>query len=83
VSGNAYFRQNRIKTFNGDNSNYADCNDGSGKLCDENGVVVVDIDKKPIDFTSAVDGATTTPAKPICAAVVALCRRRSPRLVQA
>ncbi len=35
LSGNAYFRQNRIKTFNGDDSDYDDCEDDSGFLCEE------------------------------------------------
>ena len=37
VSGNAYFRQNRIRTFNGDNSDYAACSDASGFLCADGG----------------------------------------------
>jgi len=35
VSGNAYFRQNRMKSFNGDDSDYEACEDGSGLLCEE------------------------------------------------
>ncbi len=39
VSGNAYFRQNRIKTFNGDNSDYEDCEleENEGLLCEDAG----------------------------------------------
>jgi outer membrane receptor protein involved in Fe transport len=40
VSGNAYFRQNRIRTFNGDNSNYAACIADPTLLCDQNEAIV-------------------------------------------
>jgi outer membrane receptor protein involved in Fe transport len=58
VSGNAYFRQNRIKNFNGDNSDYEDCNDGSGLLCNGDGVVVQDTNGQNVDAVTAVEGAT-------------------------
>ncbi len=37
LTGNAYFRQNRIKSFNGDDSNFGACGDpaDAGLLCDE------------------------------------------------
>ncbi len=61
VSGNAYFRQNRIGTFNGDSSDYEACNNGSGLLCDGQGNVVKDISSpvpKDIVANDAVEGAT-------------------------
>jgi len=35
LSGNAYFRQNRIKTFNGDDADYDECTASPDDLCDE------------------------------------------------
>lgn len=63
VSGNAYFRQNRIKTFNGDNSDYEDCEDAAnnGLLCEEPGAdeeVVIDTNGLPVNADDAVEGAT-------------------------
>ncbi len=63
VSGNAYFRQNRIKTFNGDNSDYDDCElaENAGLLCANSGddeEVVVDINGNNIVAVDAVEGAT-------------------------
>ncbi|MEI7795386.1 MAG: TonB-dependent receptor [Methylococcaceae bacterium] len=57
VSGNGYFRQNRMKTFNGDNSDYDDCADESGFLCEgEN--PVMGTDGNLILADDAVEGAT-------------------------
>jgi iron complex outermembrane receptor protein len=65
VSGNAYFRQNRIKTFNGDNSDYDDCEfaGNAGLLCedpedDPDEEAVVDINGNQVAATDAVEGAT-------------------------
>lgn len=60
VSGNAYFRQNRIRTFNGDNSDYAACNDASGFLCADggDGSVVKDTNLNNVVAEDAVLGAT-------------------------
>ncbi|MCX7097070.1 MAG: TonB-dependent receptor [Methylococcales bacterium] len=63
VSGNAYFRQNRIKTFNGDNSDYDDCTDpaNAGLLCAEAGTdeeVVIDVNGQPVTANDSVEGAT-------------------------
>jgi len=41
VSGNAYFRQNRIKTFNGDTSDYAPCDADPTALCEDDEEVTV------------------------------------------
>ena len=58
LTGNVYFRQNKIKTFNGDNSDYEACNDGSGLLCDGDGAVVVDINGNNVSADNTVEGAT-------------------------
>lgn len=56
ISGNGYFRQNRMKTFNGDNSDYGACDDDSGLLCGE--TPVMDTNGNLIAFDDSVDGAT-------------------------
>ncbi|MDD4905369.1 MAG: TonB-dependent receptor, partial [Methylobacter tundripaludum] len=58
VSGNAYFRQNRIRTFNGDNSNYGACDADPTLLCDHGGAVVEDISGNQVLADDAVEGAT-------------------------
>jgi iron complex outermembrane receptor protein len=60
LSGNAYFRQNRMKTFNGDNSDYDDCEDEDhdGLLCEDGDEVVIDTFGNPVEATDAVEGAT-------------------------
>jgi len=58
VSGNAYFRQNRIKNFNGDNSDYGNCVDDPLILCNGDGVVVIDTNGQNVDAVDAVEGAT-------------------------
>lgn len=63
LSGNAYFRQNRIKTFNGDDSDYEACEDpvNGGFLCEEEGDEeerVVDINGNEVLASDGVEGAT-------------------------
>ncbi|MGZ5031094.1 MAG: TonB-dependent receptor, partial [Methylobacter sp.] len=58
VSGNAYFRQNRIRTFNGDNSNYGACDADPALLCDQQDVIVQDVNGNQVAATDAVEGAT-------------------------
>ncbi len=58
LSGNAYFRQNRVGTFNGDNSNYDSCEDDPTLLCDQDGALVNDINGNQILADNAVLGAT-------------------------
>ncbi len=63
LSGNAYFRQNRIKTFNGDDSDFEECLLGAnaGLLCEEPGgveEVVEDVNGNNVIATDAVEGAT-------------------------
>jgi len=65
ISGNAYFRQNRVKTFNGDTSDYKDCvfAGNAGLLCEDpenvpDEEVVVDINGNPVAASAAVEGGT-------------------------
>jgi outer membrane receptor protein involved in Fe transport len=64
VSGNAYFRQNLIKTFNGDNSDYDVCSDESENpasfLCADggDGSIVKDTSLNDIVANPALLGAT-------------------------
>ncbi|HBA66651.1 MAG TPA: energy transducer TonB [Methylococcaceae bacterium] len=63
ISGNAYFRQNRIKTFNGDDSDFEACEDpvNAGFLCEEEGddeERVVDINGNEVLASDSVEGAT-------------------------
>lgn len=56
VSANTYFRQNRMRTFNGDDSDYGPC-EGSSFLC-EDGEAVKDVNNNYIMSGSNVLGAT-------------------------
>ena len=58
LSGNAYFRQNRIRTFNGDDSDFDGCAVNNALLCNEEGVVVEDINGNTVAASDAVEGAT-------------------------
>jgi len=63
LSANAYFRQNRIKSFNGDDSDFEDCTllGNAGLLCEDPGVneeVVEDISGNNVLASDAVEGAT-------------------------
>lgn len=60
LSGNAFFRQNIIDTFNGDDSDYEECEDDPQYLCDDDGEgeIVRDIRGNPVLFSPAVEGAT-------------------------
>ncbi len=65
LSGNGYFRQNRIKTFNGDDSDFEDClfAGNAGFLCEEPEndpaeEVVEDTNGNNVLATDAVEGAT-------------------------
>ena len=57
LSGNAYFRQNRLKTFNGDDSDFDDCDDNSSLLCDGEENIVEDINGNQVAASEAVEGA--------------------------
>ncbi|GAB6140716.1 TonB-dependent receptor [Methylosoma difficile] len=59
LSGNTYFRQNRIRTFNGDDSDYDECANGSGFLCEEGeDEPVIDTNGNPVLADDSVEGAT-------------------------
>lgn len=57
LSGNAYFRQNRLKTFNGDDSDFDDCDNNSSLLCDGEENIVEDINGNQVAASEAVEGA--------------------------
>ncbi len=58
LSGNAYFRQNRIRTFNGDDSDFDECSANNALLCNEGGEIVEDINGNQVGVSEAVEGAT-------------------------
>ena len=63
LSGNAYFRQNRMKSFNGDNSDYEACllPGNAGILCENPGSdeqAVIDVNGNRVVADAAVEGAT-------------------------
>ncbi len=61
LSGNGYFRQNRVKSFNGDDSDFEECEDSLGLLCEaEEGEeeVAVDINGNDVLANDSVEGAT-------------------------
>ncbi len=58
LSGNVYFRQNRMRSFNGDNSDYDACTFNDALLCDGDDAPVIDTQDNQIVFGNNVDGAT-------------------------
>lgn len=63
LSANAYFRENRVRTFNGDDSDFEACQtpENAGLLCEaEEGEeeVAIDVNGRPIRASEAVEGAT-------------------------
>jgi outer membrane receptor protein involved in Fe transport len=63
VSGNAYFRRNRITSFNGDDSDFEACEDptNAGFLCGEsanNEEIIIDVNGRQVLASDAVEGAT-------------------------
>ena len=52
LSGNAYFRQNRIKSFNGDDSDFEPCEFDESFVCDEEGEIAESIQGNDITTTS-------------------------------
>lgn len=58
LSGNAYFRQNRMHTFNGDDSDFDTCTFNNALLCNEEGELAEDINGNNINSSDAVDDAT-------------------------
>ncbi len=63
VAGNVFYRRNRINTFNGDDSDFEECEDpaNAGLVCEEEGgneEVVEDIDGNPVVASPSVLGGT-------------------------
>jgi outer membrane receptor protein involved in Fe transport len=58
ISGNTYFRQNRMKSFNGNGSNYQTCSFDNTLMCDGNNMVTTDTNGNQIQAVPAVMGAT-------------------------
>ncbi len=58
VSANTYFRQNRMSSLNGDDSDYDECSEDDSLLCDEDDEAVIDINDNFVDAEDAVEGAT-------------------------
>lgn len=58
VSGNAYFRQNRVRTYNADNSNYQACDADPTLVCDQNGAIVNDTNGNQVLVDDTVLGTT-------------------------
>ncbi|MDP2902092.1 MAG: TonB-dependent receptor [Methylovulum sp.] len=57
-SSNVYFRQNRMRSFNGDNSDYDVCTFNDALLCDGDDTAVIDTQGNQVGFSDSVDGAT-------------------------
>ncbi len=58
LTGNMYYRSNRVDTLNGDGSEFEECDD-SDFLCEEgDDEVVEDINGNPVYATDAVEGGT-------------------------
>ncbi|MGR8978552.1 MAG: TonB-dependent receptor [Gammaproteobacteria bacterium] len=58
LSGNAYYRQNRNKTFNGDDSDFDECSFDSAFICDEEDELIEDIQGNLVAAGDNVEGAT-------------------------
>jgi len=58
ISGNGYFRQNRMRTFNGDDSDYDDCEHDGSLLCEDGHEEVIDVNGNLVPASDAVEGAT-------------------------
>ncbi len=59
LAGNIYYRSNRIDSLNGDGSEFEECDDEPGFLCEEgDDEIVEDIYGNPIRATEAVEGGT-------------------------
>ncbi|MDO9104432.1 MAG: TonB-dependent receptor [Methylovulum sp.] len=58
LSGNMYYRQNRMHSFNGDNSDYGECSFDDALLCDGEDAMVIDVQGNEVGFNDSVDGAT-------------------------
>ena len=59
LSGNTYYRKNKVNSTNGDGSEFEECDDGSGLLCEEGSdEPVVDTNGNPVFASAGVEGGT-------------------------
>jgi len=61
LSGNAYLRLSDIATYNGDDSDFEECEDDPGFICEEEDgeeEIVLDENDNPIPASEALEGAT-------------------------
>lgn len=58
LSANTYFRQNRIRSFNGDDSDFEACSDDNFLLCNEDDEAVIDVNDQFVSASDEVEGAT-------------------------
>lgn len=59
LAGVAYFRNSRIRTFNGDDSDFEQCDPPDDAfLCDDEGEIVEDVQGNLVRFSEAVEGGT-------------------------
>ena len=61
LRGNLYFRQSDVRTLNGDDSDFEECEDTPGFVCEEEDggeEIVVDENDEPIPFDDELEGAT-------------------------
>lgn len=58
LSGVVYSRRSDIRTLNGDDSAFEECDDEPGLLCEEDGEEVLDADGEEIEFEPQISGAT-------------------------
>lgn len=57
LSANAYFRQNKMRSFNGDTGDFDNCSFDDTLLCDSNDSAAIDINNNQIVASDAVEGA--------------------------
>jgi outer membrane receptor protein involved in Fe transport len=57
LSANAYFRQNRMRSFNGDSSDFDACAADNALLCDGSGEIALDVNNNPVAASDSVIGA--------------------------
>jgi len=58
LEGVAYLRRSNIDTMNGDESDFEECEDAPGFVCDGDEELALDINDEPIVFDDDVEGAT-------------------------
>ncbi len=64
LSGNAYYRFNEINTFNGDDTDYEECDPPNDHLmCDDEGEIIEDTAGNEIPASEDVDSATLNTSK--------------------